>query len=530
MRAILIPILGAAAALTAIILQPTGAAAQGYAAVWHPGSGTQWVRSNMTADEFKAQDKTYFDQGLRIKSLAVRGGKFTAVWQPGSGAQWVRWGMTADEFKAQDKTYFDQGLRITSLEIDGGKFAVVWRPGNGAQWVRWGMTADEFKAQDKTYFDQGLRITSLEIDGGKLAAVWRPGGGAQWVRWGLTAAEFEAQDQTYFGQGLRLAALAIEGNHYAGVWQTGTGTQWVSHSRCWVDFKTEDQAYFGQGLRLGFVKMQDQAIGAYHYPWKGGDLHTVAQGNNSPPPASHNGSQAYAFDFTMPVGTQIRAARAGTVEWLQENLTETYDPNKATTPLEHAVPQRQPEELGQRGAHPPQRRLHQLAFPYPAQRRDREGGRHGAAWPADREFGQHRPHLGTAPAFPGPGRFRRTGASRCRSASAATAKCRRAARRRPPTTPIRTSREAGPRRRSTSRIDLSPGQLAAAARCRAARRGGEAPCGLGMALRLRALVEAIVAHARFRDRLDDAEIGLGAALRAAEGLGPRIRPRSGRRA
>ena len=338
MRAILIPILGAAAALTAIILQPTGAAAQGYAAVWHPGSGTQWVRSNMTADEFKAQDKTYFDQGLRIKSLAVRGGKFTAVWQPGSGAQWVRWGMTADEFKAQDKTYFDQGLRITSLEIDGGKFAVVWRPGNGAQWVRWGMTADEFKAQDKTYFDQGLRITSLEIEGGKLAAVWRPGGGAQWVRWGLTAAEFEAQDQTYFGQGLRLAALAIEGNHYAGVWQTGTGTQWVSHSRCWVDFKTEDQAYFGQGLRLGFVKMQDQAIGAYHYPWKGGDSHNVAQGNNSPPPASHNGSQAYAFDFTMPVGTQIRAARAGTVEWLQENLTETYDPNKATTPSNTPFP------------------------------------------------------------------------------------------------------------------------------------------------------------------------------------------------
>src|SRR5260370_1297646 len=44
-------------------------------------------------------------------------------------------------------------------------------------------------------------------------------------------------------------------------------------------------------------------------------------------------------------------------------------------------------------------------------------------------------------------------------------------------------------------------------------RGAVAPRGLGMALRLRALDQAIVAHAGFRDRLDDAEIGIGAALR-----------------
>src|SRR5215212_5732973 len=48
---------------------------------------------------------------------------FTTVWRPGSGAQWVRWGMSGDEFKAQDTTYFAQGLRITSLVIDNGKLA-----------------------------------------------------------------------------------------------------------------------------------------------------------------------------------------------------------------------------------------------------------------------------------------------------------------------------------------------------------------------------------------------------------------------
>jgi len=329
MRAI--PMLAAAAALVAFVMPPAVAAAQGYAAVWRPGSGAQWWRSGMTEDEFKAQDLTYFNQGLRIRSLAIRGGRFAAVWQPGSGTQWVRWGMTGDEFKAQDLAYFNQGLRITSLEVVGGRFAAVWRPGSGTQWVRWGMTGDEFKAQDLTYFNQGLRLTAFEIDNGRFAAVWRPGGGTQWVKWGLTGAQIEAQDQTYFNQGLRLTQLAIENGRYAGVWQPGSGTQWWAHRRCFVDFRTEDADHFARGLRMGFIELQDEAAGAYRYPWNSGDSRNVAQGNNNPPPGSHNGGQAFAFDFTMPSGTQIRAVRAGTVEWLQENQTATYNPSLPTT-------------------------------------------------------------------------------------------------------------------------------------------------------------------------------------------------------
>lgn len=216
-------------------------------------------------------------------------------------------------------------------------YAAVWRPGNGAQWWRSGMTVDEFKAQDLTYFNQGLRITALEIDNGRFAAVWHPGNGAQWWRAGMTGAELEAQDQIYFPQGLRLAVLAIENGRYAAVWQPGSGTQWWSHRRDLVDFKTEDDAYFNRGLRLGFIELQDQATGAYRYPWKSSDSYKVTQGNNNPS-GSHNGSQAYAFDFSLPAGTQIRAARAGTVEWLQENLTATYDPTKPTTPSNTPFP------------------------------------------------------------------------------------------------------------------------------------------------------------------------------------------------
>lgn len=320
----------AVAAVAAVVMPPASAVAAGYAAVWRPGSGTQWVRSGMTFDEFKAQDLTYFNQGLRIKSLAIRDNRVAAVWQPGSGTQWVKWGLTADEFKAADTAYFNQGLRISSLEVYGGRFAAVWRPGSGTQWVKWGLTGDAFKAADLGYFKQGLRITALELDNGRFAAVWRPGSGTQWVKWGLTGAQIEAQDQTYFNQGLRLMQLAIENGRYAAVWQPGSGTQWWSRARCLVDFQTEDTAHFAQGLRLGFIELQDEASGAYRYPWKSGVSRNVGQGNNNAS-GSHNGSQAFAFDFSMPVGTQIRAVRGGTVEWLQESQTTTYNPNQPTT-------------------------------------------------------------------------------------------------------------------------------------------------------------------------------------------------------
>src|SRR5580704_10499937 len=71
-------------------------------------------------------------------------------------------------------------------------------------------------------------------------------------------------------------------------------------------------------------------------------------------------------------------------------------------------------------------------------------------------------------------------------------------------------------------LELAAGQFAARPCCRAPRWFGEALHGGWMALGMRALVQAIVLHATFPDRLDDAETGLAAASRAAEGLGARI--------
>lgn len=310
---------------------------EGLAAVWRPGGGTQWWRAGMSADELVAQDRVYFDQGLRIRCLAIRNGRFAAVWQPGEGTQWVHWGLTADSFAAQDRAYFDQGLRLTALEVDHGWFAGVWRPGDGTQWVHWGMSVADLEAQDRAYFPQGLRITSLEVDQGRFAAVWRPGESTQWWRAGMSGAEFEAQDGTYFGQGLRIAALAIEGDRYAAVWQPGEGTQWCSHRRGIVDLVTEDTTYFGQGLRLTALEVHDQGTGAYRYPWTSGVSYTCTQGNNNAG-GSHTGVQAFAFDFGLPAGTPVRAARGGVVEWLQGTQTATFDPTAPVSPTNQPFP------------------------------------------------------------------------------------------------------------------------------------------------------------------------------------------------
>jgi hypothetical protein len=313
------------------VLSKAAYAQDAYAAVWQPGGGAQWWRSGMSFDEFKAQDKTYFDQGLRLEAVAIKSGKYAAIWRPGTGAQWWRSGMSLDEFKAQDKTYFDKGLRIVALEIEDGKYTAVWRPGTGAQWWRSGMSFDEFKAQDKTYFDQGLRIVALEIEDGKYAAVWRPGSGAQWWRSGMSYDEFKTQDKAYFDKGLRLVILEIADGKYAAVWRPGSGAQWWWSGLCFDEFKTEDKVYFAQGLRLIDLEIHSNPKAIYRLPFDEGSGWKLTNGNWDDPTPGHGGSptglQAYAFDFVHDSnndgvgegGQNVRAARDGTVYALLES-------------------------------------------------------------------------------------------------------------------------------------------------------------------------------------------------------------------
>ncbi|HEV7216033.1 MAG TPA: peptidoglycan DD-metalloendopeptidase family protein [Chloroflexota bacterium] len=55
----------------------------------------------------------------------------------------------------------------------------------------------------------------------------------------------------------------------------------------------------------------------YRLPWPGGEAFTVVQGNNST--FSHQGLEAFAWDFSMPTGSVIEAARAGTVRYVRDD-------------------------------------------------------------------------------------------------------------------------------------------------------------------------------------------------------------------
>lgn len=309
----------------------------GFNTIWRPGVGTQRIRWNMSENDFKFRDTAYFNQGLRITSFDIENGKLCAVWQPGFGTQWVKWGMSSDEFKSFDQSYLDQGLRITCLEIDHGNIAAVWRPGSGTQWVVWDMSWEDFKKFDKTYLGQGLRIKCLSVVEGNFAAVWRPGTGTQWIHYNMTFDELASEDRAYLESGLRMKILLIDAGRYTAVWQPGSGTQWCSTERCDVDFKTEDSAYLVRGLRVMSLKLCNSTFGAYKYPWQGGIPFMVGQGNNNAS-GSHNGSQAYAFDFSMPSGIEIRAARGGVVEWLRESQTSNYNPSQPKSPANKPYP------------------------------------------------------------------------------------------------------------------------------------------------------------------------------------------------
>lgn len=58
-------------------------------------------------------------------------------------------------------------------------------------------------------------------------------------------------------------------------------------------------------------KYPPQEVSPYKLPWKAGETRFVAQGNRSF--TSHRGLHLIAWDFVMPLGTPVLAARDGTV-------------------------------------------------------------------------------------------------------------------------------------------------------------------------------------------------------------------------
>lgn len=60
-------------------------------------------------------------------------------------------------------------------------------------------------------------------------------------------------------------------------------------------------------------------VQAYRLPYEDGKAYLCTQGNHGS--VSHNGNMAYAFDFGMPEGSHVCAARGGKVTAIKEDLT-----------------------------------------------------------------------------------------------------------------------------------------------------------------------------------------------------------------
>ena len=66
----------------------------------------------------------------------------------------------------------------------------------------------------------------------------------------------------------------------------------------------------------------EQASSLYNLPYAKGEAYTVGQGNCTDGSHLTGSEQAYAYDFDMPIGTDIVAAREGSVEVVVEQFTD----------------------------------------------------------------------------------------------------------------------------------------------------------------------------------------------------------------
>jgi hypothetical protein len=209
-----------------------------YSGVWRAGQGSdaQLVTPAIDWNTFAAKTEQYRDQGLRLVAISVsnaRGNlRYVGVWRGGQGnaVQRVHPGMEWSDFKAQDKKYFDQGLRLgavgTTYNVEGRTvYAGVWRGGlgTGAQGYWPATNWNDFSAQANEFEDQGLRVTAISMffKSGEPVyfSVWRSGQGsaAQRISPAVDWSTFAARSKTYYDQGLRLVGIAVSRDQSVGL-------------------------------------------------------------------------------------------------------------------------------------------------------------------------------------------------------------------------------------------------------------------------------------------------------------------------
>ena len=77
-------------------------------------------------------------------------------------------------------------------------------------------------------------------------------------------------------------------------------------------------------LSFLFIATNCFAQSGYILPWQCGNTYTCTQGNNGT--TSHTGTEAYAFDFNLPLNTPVIAMRAGVITHVTESFANNNCP------------------------------------------------------------------------------------------------------------------------------------------------------------------------------------------------------------
>lgn len=123
--------------------------------------------------------------------------------------------------------------------------------------------------------------------------------------------------ETYGWDGILFPMMLAGVDHYAGLfWPSVVGKRNGKPFRYAAELPdlVTDRLALCQGTEDCFYKP----------PWPLGVEYGTVQGNG--PGFSHNGNQLYAFDFSVPEGGELVAARGGVVGDVVENLSKNYNP------------------------------------------------------------------------------------------------------------------------------------------------------------------------------------------------------------
>ena len=146
-----------------------------YTGTWRSvGKGLQFIVPAKEWDDFNKI--SLVNQHFRLVAISTTynvQGKivYAGVWRSGVGlgAQWRNQATDWNSFAAEDKKYFDQGLRLVAVSAvyykGQPKYCGVWREGQGtdAQWTIPATDWNSFAAKAKENYDKGLRLVSLSL-------------------------------------------------------------------------------------------------------------------------------------------------------------------------------------------------------------------------------------------------------------------------------------------------------------------------------------------------------------------------------